>query len=351
VLEKVSLAPGNGPDELVLQRAGEDPVTVHTEEVLTVDMGKVPTRLSPPSVRCINGDQVIGAVSFLPNNLVKVSAGWGSMTVPLGAVSYLRIDDAAPAPAPVTRDTLILKNDRLEAEIQSVANGKVTVLLAGRAVPIELSRIQAIALAPRARLAEDGKGLQIRADLGGGERLTGRWVKLGKDLLTLRPEWGGSIDVPVASLSRLEVRNGKLVYLSDLKPAEERQVPYLDTPFPLQLDRSAAGRPIRIAGRTYARGLGMHSRASVTYQLDGTYRAFAATAGIDDAVGDAGSVIVRVYGDDKLLFESPILHGGDEPAQIRVDLTKVLLLRLEVDYADNADAGDQADWAEARLLR
>jgi hypothetical protein len=29
----------------------------------------------------------------------------------------------------------------------------------------------------------------------------------------------------------------------------------------------------------------------------------------------------------------------------------VLLLRLEVDYADAGDVADHADWADARLLR
>jgi hypothetical protein len=101
----------------------------------------------------------------------------------------------------------------------------------------------------------------------------------------------------------------------------------------------------------YRRGLGTHSKSDLTYTLDGGYASFAATLGVDDAVGSAGSVIYRVYGDEKLLYESPVVRGGDAPLEMKVDVKRVLLLRLEVDYADGGDVADHADWAEARLLR
>jgi hypothetical protein len=36
---------------------------------------------------------------------------------------------------------------------------------------------------------------------------------------------------------------------------------------------------------------------------------------------------------------------------VSVDVSGVVLLRLEVDEADNGDVADHADWAEARLLK
>jgi hypothetical protein len=39
------------------------------------------------------------------------------------------------------------------------------------------------------------------------------------------------------------------------------------------------------------------------------------------------------------------------PVEINVDVKRVLILRLEVDYADAGDVADHADWADARLLR
>ena len=73
--------------------------------------------------------------------------------------------------------------------------------------------------------------------------------------------------------------------------------------------------------------------------------------GIDSEVGNGGSVVFRVIGDERPLFESPVMRGGDAPLAVSVDVTGVLLLRLEVDQADHGDVADHADWAEARLLK
>src|SRR5262249_41274380 len=145
--------------------------------------------------------------------------------------------------------------------------------------------------------------------------------------------------------------NGKLVYLSDLKPADVKETPYLDGSFPFRADRSVGGHPLHLGGKTYRRGLGVHSKSELTYTLDGGFQTFNATVGIDDAVSGQGSVIFRVYGDDKLLKETPVLRGGDTPVELEIPVKGVLLLRLEVDYADNGDVADHADWADARLLR
>jgi hypothetical protein len=173
------------------------------------------------------------------------------------------------------------------------------------------------------------------------------------DLLTLRMDWGGLLQVPVASLSRLDVKNGRLVYLTDLRPSEIRETPFLDGSFPMQMDRAVSGRPLRLGGRTYSRGLGMHSRCEATFALDGGFATFEATIGVDDGVAPRGSVIFRVYADQnpKPSFESRVMRGGDRPEAIRVPIRGVLLLRLEADYADQGDVADHANWADARLLR
>ncbi|HEU4752691.1 MAG TPA: NPCBM/NEW2 domain-containing protein [Armatimonadota bacterium] len=353
-VEKATLKPGSTPDQVVLERSGEAPVTVPAQELLTVDFGKVAGRPVTPSVRLANGDTVFGKISFPAPRQVKIAAGWGSLTVPLRWCSAIRLSEkTAELPGPVTHDTLFLNMDRVEGEIQGVAGGKVTLNLpSGKPVQVEASRVVSLALAPpRSRPPDAGGGLLLSIDLGGGERVTGRWVKLSPEILTVKTEWGENLDIPVASLSRLEVKNGKLVYLSDLKPSEVKQIPYLDGSFPFRVDRAVSGRPLSIAGKTFRRGLGTHSRSELTYALDGGYGSFQATLGIDDGVGGQGSVVYRVYGDEKLLYESPVIRGGSLPVDMKVDVRRVLLLRLEVDYADGGDVADHADWGDARLLR
>jgi len=128
-------------------------------------------------------------------------------------------------------------------------------------------------------------------------------------------------------------------------------VSYLDGDYPYRANQSASGRPLRLGGKVYPRGIGVHSYSSLKYALDGKFKTFAATLGIDSAVGAHGSVIFRVLGDDKLLFESPVARGGDDPLELSLDVSQVGVLRLEVDYADYGDIADHADWANAHLLR
>jgi hypothetical protein len=350
-LEKVSLKPAAGKDQVVLEQSGQAPMTVSVQDLLVVDFGKIPGNMLTPSVRFANGDTVFGKVTFPSARQVKVAAGWGSITAPLNWVSAIRLQEKAALPSAVEKDTLFLPNDRVEGGIDGVTNGKVTVKVGGANVPVDVSRVSALAFAPRPRPAETRSGLLLALDLGGGERVTGRWVSLTPDVLTLRLEWGADLEVPVASVSRLEIKNGKLVYVSDLRPAEVKLTPFLDGGFSFRQDRSSSGRPLRLGGKTYARGLGTHSRTELTYALDGGFESFSATLGVDDAVGGSGSVVYRVYGDNRVIFESPVIRGGDVPVEIKLPIKGVLLLRLEVDFADGGDAADQANWADARLLR
>jgi len=350
-LEKVSLKPADTRDQVTLVAGSATPLTVPIQDLLVVDFGKVPGNLLTPSVRFSNGDTVFGKVTFPAPRQVKVAAGWGSITAPLNWVSAIRLQEKAALPSAVTKDTLYLANDHVQGAIDGVANNKVSVKIGGASVPVELSRVTAMAFAVNARSSDNRTGLLVSLDLGGGERVTGRWVALTADLLTVRLDWGTELDVPVASISRLEVKNGKLVYVSDLRPAEIKLTPYLDGGFSFRQDRASSGRPLRLGGKTYARGLGTHSRTELTYGLDGGFESFASTLGLDDAVGGSGSVIYRVYGDNRLLYESPVVRGGDVPIEIKLPVKGVLLLRLEVDFADGGDAADQANWAEARLLR
>jgi hypothetical protein len=350
-LEQVTVRPGPGPEEVSLQPAGGATVVVSNRDLHAIDFGRIAGKKVVPTLRLVNGDQVYGAVSFPSPRLVKVAAGWGGLTVPIAWCSAVRLDPDTPMPEPAAKDALVLAGDRVEGAVQGVSGGKVQFEVSGKPVPLELSRVRAIVFGPRNRTPGPNQGLGIQLDLGGGERLSGQWLKMDEDILSLRLAWGDTLDVPVASISRLEVQNGRLVYLSTLRPSETRATPFLDRTFPIRADSAVSGRPLRLRGRTYVRGLGVHSRTEVTYQLDGTFRTFAATLGVDDAVGSQGSVVYRVFGDEKLLFESPVLRGGGVPHDLKLEIRKVLLLRLEVDFADGGDAGDHADWADARLLK
>jgi len=109
------------------------------------------------------------------------------------------------------------------------------------------------------------------------------------------------------------------------------------------------GRPLTIAGTTYAHGLGTNAPSSVTLWLGGACTAFTAITGIDDEVGDPASVAFRVLGDGRLLTETPVLRPADGAVPVRADVTGVRRLTLEVtDGGDDKDS-DHGDWADATV--
>ena len=119
----------------------------------------------------------------------------------------------------------------------------------------------------------------------------------------------------------------------------------------MRVDRSVTNQPLRLGGQTYRKGLGVHARSSAAWPIDGQYERFCATIGIDDAARPHGQVVFEVVGDGRVLFKSGPVTGRDQPQPLCVDVTGVKELTLRVDYGDQLDLGDQANWAAARLIR
>jgi NPCBM/NEW2 domain-containing protein len=95
--------------------------------------------------------------------------------------------------------------------------------------------------------------------------------------------------------------------------------------------------------------LGAHAPSTVTMNLAGRCTAFEADVGVDDEVGDAGSVQFQVWGDGKKLYDSGVVRGTQGPAGTYADVTGVSSMKLEVlDGGDGVD-NDHADWGNARL--
>lgn len=344
------LKAGPDPATLELTRPEGEPLRIPLSDLLVLDFARPGGFSLPPNLLLQNGDRVLGNLSFPAPGQVQVAAGWGVLTAPLEWCRMIRLAPAAPTGPAGLEPGLLLKNDRLNGSVRKVVDGKAHVEVGGRVTPLDLGRIQALVMPPRVEKPQR-TGTVVLADLGGGERLTGVWQGIAGDIVRLRLDWGAVAEIPVASIARLEVKNGRLVYLSDLEPAEARQTPYFDGEHPYRRDESVTGGMLRLGGRTFSRGLGTQSRTELTYLVRGEYARFKAILGIDDSVGASGSVVFRVYGDDRRLYESPLVRGGDRPIPISLDLTGVLLLRLEVDYGDEGDAADLADWVDASLLR
>ncbi|MHC4181188.1 MAG: NPCBM/NEW2 domain-containing protein, partial [Planctomycetota bacterium] len=250
-------------------------------------------------------------------------------------------------------DRLLLRNgDELTGLVEAVEDDTVRLAADDGPLEIETRRIAALVFNPLLKRAAGGQGLRSWVGLADGSRLLATRLVADGSSLEVTTAGGQTWKTSPKELVAVQPLGGRVTYLSDLKPAEYVQVPYLKLRWPnFGTDRNVTGGRLRCGGRLYLKGLGVHSAARLTYRLDKPYKRFQAELGIDDSTG-GGSVRFRVFvdGREKYTGES-ILRGGTPPLSVSVELDGAKRLDLVVDYADRADELDHADWLDARLVR
>ncbi len=162
-----------------------------------------------------------------------------------------------------------------------------------------------------------------------------------------------------ARIVRLDFSRGKVQYLSELTPEAVNWTPYFGSAgatsvqrqfFRHRTDRGLRAPSLRLGGKSYDRGLALHSRTELVYRLDGRWRLFKALAGIDDLVQGKGNVRLVLRGDDRVLWESTVT-GEDDPRQLVLDVSGVKRLTILVDFGDDLDVADHLNLCEARIIK
>ena len=83
--------------------------------------------------------------------------------------------------------------------------------------------------------------------------------------------------------------------------------------------------------------------------MEGRCSLFLADVGLDEEVGDRGSVVFEVWGDGVRLGVSGIVRGPQATVPIAADLDGVSRMELVVTPGGDGNAFDHADWGNARL--
>lgn len=215
---------------------------------------------------------------------------------------------------------------------------------------IKAERLVGVALSKDAAGATGANLMQVLV-MRDGQRINGTLTSAGATDWVIKPEWGPEIKVPLESIARLECRNGRQVYLSDLRPVKVEEVPFLDRVIHWRADKSALGGLLQSATR-HDKGISMHSRSVLEFAVDGQFEEFRSLLGMARPEGRMGNVAVRVWGDDKVLYELAELKGtAEKDVEVNVKVAGVKRLKLEVDFGAGQDVADHVVWGAARLLR
>lgn len=227
-------------------------------------------------------------------------------------------------------------------------------------------------------------GLAIKESAGGAPEKPGGWrmtttagIRLRVELLgadanrlRVRSEFG-EFSLPYSSISALTRLTGSRIYLSDLTPvrvAELGDDGDLDRGplYSFQRDRTVSGGVffdqrspadgfLVVDGRTYGKGLGVHSKCLLTYRVPPKMTRFLAWVAIDDevkALGIKGDADVVVRSGGAVLWRGKGLRCGQKPKSLGALKVKPgTLLTLEVEFGKGLFPGDRVDWLSAVFLK
>ncbi|HVT90261.1 MAG TPA: NPCBM/NEW2 domain-containing protein, partial [Tepidisphaeraceae bacterium] len=112
------------------------------------------------------------------------------------------------------------------------------------------------------------------------------------------------------------------------------------------------GHTLALNASGYLKGLGAHAASDVTYNISGGgYTSFQSDIGVDEEVGNGGSVVFQVYVNGTLQYTSPKLTGSSATVPVNIALSNATTLRLVITDSGDGNAYDHADWANARLVK
>lgn len=340
----------------------------HTSDsatIATLAESQVGETTRPCSVRLFGGDRTYGRIIAGPAESLTLETSWQrSWSLPLEQLHGLVFDGIKAE----FRDRFETLSNRRESEdhvlvlskdgaltdiagrITAINNASIKLVYQEQEKSIKLDRVQGVVLAhPQANPKWNGPFQTFQ--MASGDQLSGKLVAIEEQLLKFEPAWGGVLELPRSAIEEIRGRNTKMMNLSELTPVSVEQTAYFDRLLPFLRDKAWNSRPLKVAGRTYQRGLATHSKTILIYDLGGEYAAFRALVGFDEEGGDRGRVALKILGDERELLKNPDFRATDKPLTLDLPIKGVQQLRIEVDFGEDEDVGDRLIWANARLYR
>jgi hypothetical protein len=350
--------------------------------LLRIEGGSAPAaaeRTSLAGVTLAGGERVAGQIAGGAGEVLSLRL-FGDVVLPIrvGALRALVFDDripegrTEPLAAPAEFDRLYRRVgaalDTIDGTFEEFTAEGVRFdsrRLGSRLIPwAEVAALFVEVLEDAVAPEEAGAAVRIVVDLADGGRLRGRMRGLSSAGLDLVVGGANAIHLPLEVLAEIAVDDGRIAFVSDLRPAREagRGNPFpgdeVGMMWPVRADRAVTGGLLRAGGRVWRRGLGVQAPTAVTYDLGGAggaWRELRGAVAIDDSVllePAKGSVVFRIRLDGATAWESPVLAAGDAPLAFPpLALAGKRELVLEADMSTELNQGDRADWLRMLLVR
>lgn len=278
----------------------------------------------------------------------------GRLAFPLDELDAVVRRGASPSILPTekrsTQDLVVLANgDVIRGTITRLGREQAFLFRGEDESRLSLKLVRAILFASPVHLAGATHVFDLRL-VDGSQLKADRLVWTGDEVRAVLTG-GQSCAFKATSLIAVEVVGTSRIWLTDLTPASYESVAFLERAWPLKVGKNAVGGPLRITGRAYERGLGLHSACRLTWRLGGAYERLTALVGIDDSAGPWADADLAVFVDGKGVVHLQGLRHGAAPQPIDVELGGAKELRIEVGFGRNGHVQDRVNLVNPALIR
>ena len=332
-----------------------------------------------------DGSQLHGtSISRTAKSLTAQTVLFGAIDTKVDAIHAVRLQADNPSytqqwstflKRDAEKDNLVVAKrdgsglDFLAGIVSNVTAEKVEFLLDGETIPVPAERVYGIVFGRPAgsQTGTGGPNVAVQLTSVAGDVFNAKTITLEGDQLKADSAWGQQVSVPMTQLQKIDLSSGRIQFLSEMPAvverfdgidpenslfagliAPEQQKLLFGPQRNMTIERQAR---LRLRGREFTRGLCIHSRSEMQWELEKRFSAMDCVVGVDDEVAFNGShaVSLKITGDDNVLFEK-LIATTDDPVPLRLSLEGVSMLTILVDFGDGSSVCDWLDIADARLV-
>ncbi|GAA5510995.1 NPCBM/NEW2 domain-containing protein [Novipirellula caenicola] len=232
--------------------------------------------------------------------------------------------------------------DFIEGVITSISADTVGLELDGDEIQAPIAKLEGVIFGGT-KVSSNPGDIQV-VDVYGSRWSVAEMLPSEADApLRLRLPGGIIHTLPLAQIESIRWTGG-LSLLATVKPAASSHTEYVQT----KLDRNMLNAwfgPKPVDGQD----LVLYGRSAVEYRIDEGFQTFAAGVRRDKSVRNATETTVRVFVDEKMVWEESI--NDDQPLGFELSVADGQRLKIEVDPGSQGDLGNTIRILRPRLLR
>lgn len=261
------------------------------------------------------------------------------------------------------------KLQRVDGIIGDVSEEHVSFTVGARSADVKRERLAGLVF--YRRYSEKQLPPKFVAELTDGSTIRAQSLVVEEARVVLVSMCGAELILGVDTVSSINFREGRAVWLSDVDPASNTWSPLLASSTVLEklkqfsiarFDRDFSGKPLELmtfnedtgsrVREDYSHGFAIKGGAKLSYVVAKQYRKLTGLVGFDPSANSAGVVKFVIQVDGHNRFEEVLKAAEmDRPLAIDVDLADASRIVFEVQYHDRRGVGDILHAVEMQLHR